>query len=632
MVIIKNSVAYSTRSKTPKLYSLLPFKRKYRLKTEYVSSNTRSKNPILVEPLSFNNNKKRKCPIIISASKVHNYVKGDSLVDWLILRNTKTFQKKKKIETNNFNNFICEQGQKFEEEVVKYINANCIQVVKVSNYINKESLLKTKNLMKNGVPVIYSAPVYNYKNKTQGIVDLLVRSDYLHYIVENNPLKDDEISIPSIKLGTNYHYVVVDIKYSTIPLCADKIHILNSKNYPYYKSQCLIYTEAVGLIQGFTAPHAFILGRKWRCKNIVNSNFRNRLGKIDYDVFDYKYKDLTKNAINWVRDVIKHGNTWSINPPSRKELYPNMCVDSGIWNDKKNKIATEINEITKIWNVGTKHRDIALQNGISNWKDIRCNAKTLGIESSRKNIINNIISINQQDNDKIRPKIIQCNIGDWKNINDTSYNEIYVDFETFSDIFGDFSKLPEQIPTNMIFMIGVGWVENEKWNYKTFICNETTPDEELRIMNDFTKLIYSINKTKIYYWSAELSIWKTACERQLNRQNKQSTQYTLLYNSYNNIIWVDLLKLFKLEPIVIKNCFNFGLKNIAKVMKQHNMISLEIESDCTDGMTAMFNAWNCYKKEKDPINTDVMKDIIKYNQFDVRVLWEIISYLRNNHI
>ena len=39
-------------------------------------------------------------------------------------------------------------------------------------------------------------------------------------------------------------------------------HILNSQKYSAYKAQCLVYTEAVGLIQGYTAPIAFILGRR----------------------------------------------------------------------------------------------------------------------------------------------------------------------------------------------------------------------------------------------------------------------------------------------------------------------------------------------------------------------------------
>ena len=85
---------------------------------------------------------------------------------------------------------------------------------------------------------------------THGIIDLLVRSDYLHKLVDECPLTQDEIKIPN-KLDTkSYHYIVIDIKFSTLPLRSDGKHLLNSGSYPAYKAQCLIYTQAVGLIQG----------------------------------------------------------------------------------------------------------------------------------------------------------------------------------------------------------------------------------------------------------------------------------------------------------------------------------------------------------------------------------------------
>ena len=61
-----------------------------------------------------------------------------------------------------------------------------------------------------------------------------------------------------------YHYIVIDIKFSTLPLRANGKHLLNSGSYPAYKAQCLIYTDAIGLIQGYTSRYAFILGRRWK--------------------------------------------------------------------------------------------------------------------------------------------------------------------------------------------------------------------------------------------------------------------------------------------------------------------------------------------------------------------------------
>ena len=66
-------------------------------------------------------------------------------------------------------------------------------------------------------------------------------------------------------------------------------------------------------------------------------------------------------------------------------------------------------------------------------------------------------------------------------------------------------------------------------------------------------------------------------------------------------------------------------------MKSYGMITTSLESNCNSGMSAMINADRCYKTSEDPINSDIMMDIAKYNHFDCKVLCEILSYLRKNH-
>ena len=80
-----------------------------------------------------------------------------------------------------------------------------------------------------------------------------------------------------------------------------------------------------------------------------------------------------------------------------------------------------------------------------------------------------------------------------------------------------------------------------------------------------------------------------------------------------------------------KGCFKFGLKDIAKAMRSHGMINASIGSSCDSGMTAMVKAWECYNTCEDPCNSEIMLDIARYNEFDCKVLWEIITYLRDNH-
>lgn len=584
---------------------------------ECIANCTRSKRPRLIGPLNTSYDKK----ILVSASHLYNYMIGDPLVDWLkYIRNPSPVHTTSNNES--FQRFIKNKGNDFENEIVNYIHKNKVPVVKISDQITNETIEKTKEFMKKGIPVIHSAPVRNNYNGTQGVIDLLVRSDYISKIVDIDPLPENEKNIPSKILNKPYHYIVIDIKFSTLPLRADGIHLLNTASYPAYKAQCLVYTEAVGRIQGYTSRYAFILGRRWKYTklNITNRNFTclNKLGRIDYNGVDYEIRQKTRNAIKWVRDVKIHGNNWVLFPPSRCELYPNMCVDSGEWNDEKKKIADQLGEITKLWYVGVKHRNIALAKGITSWRDEKCTTNNMGLFGVRAPSIDLILEINRQDIDKIRPKKIKNNIYNWKNV----CNEVFVDFEMINDVFADFSQLPLQKQTDMIFMIGVGYEEEGEFVYKSFICTKPTMDEEYRIMSEFAELMKQMEFPKMFHWVAEPRFWESAVTRQYNRNNSDVMKI-------DN--WSDLSTVFKEEPIVIKDCFNFGLKNVATAMRKHGMINSCIESNCSNGMTAMINAMKTYETDDDPVNSKIMKDIEKYNNWDCKVLWEIISYLRKNH-
>jgi hypothetical protein len=387
-----------------------------------VYANTRSKRPKLHGPLQFKRLRQRR--ELISATHLYNYMKKDPLVDWLKMSKMSKMSKMRGSypnykKENDFTDFIMKRGLEFETKLINFININRIPVVKVSDYITPESLKKTKDLIHQGVPLIHSAPVQNFRNGTQGVIDILIRSDYLDKLVDNEPLSLEERVISASKLGKPYHYVVVDIKFSTLPLRSNGVNLLNSGSFPAYKAQCLVYTEAVGLIQGFTAPHAFILGRRWKYtqKGDTKTNYSclDRLGKISYDTVDNEYYKKTYEAINWVKDLKKYGSTWKLDPPSRLELYPNMCVDSGNWNVEKEKIADRIGEITNIWNVGVKNRNIAIKNGITNWRDKKCNTTAINSRGVRSTTIDAIMDINRQNKDKIRPSVIKNNMYDWKN-------------------------------------------------------------------------------------------------------------------------------------------------------------------------------------------------------------------------
>lgn len=598
---------------------------------EAVSGFTRSKRPRLIEPLIQN---KRNLPWI-SATATRNYMINDGLVDVLKMYHKDNHGFSGNNEYDTLTKYLMERGNEFEREVVKYIDNNCIKTVYVSDIINDETVQKTIDLMKQGTPIIHSAPVRNKRNGTHGIIDLLVRSDYICHIVHNNPLTQEEEVIPAPKLNGDYHYVVIDIKFSTLALRSDGRHILNESKYKAYKAQLYIYNKAISIIQGYLPRYAFILGRRWRYKscgeNFSNMSCMNKLGVIDFEGVDSEYVEKTNNAIKWIRDVIRNGGSWSIIPPSREELYPNMCVQSGIWDKKKQDIATEIGEISMLWFCGVKQREIGFSNNVKSWKDPACSSEKLGVSGKRGKVIDQIININRQDKDLIYPKRICGNMYNWRKTG----NEVFVDFETLMDICSPMNELPEQQKTDMIFMIGVSYLNNGKLSYKSFIANSMSLDEEFRIMDLFVSFMKELGYPNMWFWDAEQRFWDIAERRQFDRLYDISTEEERnhISDEWGKIEqkWLDLSSVFRSEPIVIKGCFGFGLKHIAENMRKHGMITEQIESECDSGTTAMVKALRAYEHTHNPSHSSIMKDIELYNRFDCVVLYDILTYLRKNH-
>jgi hypothetical protein len=561
-------------------------------------------------------------------------MQDDPIIDWFQNSVTKTSRSRPRSYSNeyfnqsdeNFEHYIKNKGIEFENSIVDFINKNIHPVTTVSSIYNKDSVLKTIEYMKKGVPIIHSASLCNKSNNTYGMADLLVRSDYLTKISINAEVNDF-----GCKFSDEWHYVVIDVKYSTIPLDSKKRCILNSGSYKAYKAQLWVYNNCIGNIQNYTPEFGYILGRRWRSTSSNVKYFANncfdRLGIVEFNKKDKVIIDKAKDALKWVRKVRKDAHKWSVYPPSVKELYPNMTKKSSKWERYKKDISKQIGEITSLWMCGVRERNKGLKNGINSWYNPKASSEMFGIKGNRGKIIDKMISINKSNTHKILPEKIESDMFDWRN----EENDIYLDFETFNDIFETFECIPEQKSYNLIFLIGVGYRKNNKWEFKYFIADKPDLESEFKIMNEFMDFLKVRGNPKIYYWHAEKSFWDRSCNQQLSRTTISSFDKAKIRNWNMDDNLKDLRKLFVDSQIVVKDCFSFGLKNIACAMKKHKLINTPIESECIDGLTAMVKAWKTYKTINNPTDAPVMKDIIKYNEFDCKVLYDILEYLRKNH-
>jgi predicted RecB family nuclease len=590
---------------------------------------TRYTNYALFEKLIFIKNSNTYIP----ATSCRNYLLHDPILDWFNIHGKTRFNN---FHKNNLNNVLFSFGHQFETNIMDELRNKFPNQIKSVinnqtenvNYRDYTQMNITKKLMMEGVPIIEQAMLYNPFNKTFGIADLLVRSDYINKIFSNPVLSNEEINV-SCLFNKKYHYRVVDIKWSNLCLTANGINIRNVDNFPAYKGQLLIYNTSLGLLQGYFPQQAYILGKsyKYEAKNTIyeSNNYFERAGVIDYASCDANYVELTRNAINWYNDVLQYGASWDLYKPHRFEMYPNMSNTSDApWTELKQSIADKIFELTSIWMVGHRNRQIGFTNNILSFDSNSCTADKLGIRGNIiAPIVDKIIDANRPSTehkyDIVNPHKIKNNENNWKTINQ---NDLYLDFETISDMWCD-TKLDmnNKYIHNWIFMIGVGQFVNDQWIYKCFKLKNLTIEDEDKMMSDFINYVGAITKTpRFFHWShAEESIFEYVNNR---HQNK-------FYNFIRSITFIDMLKIFKSEPIIIKGAVNFKLKQIGKAMYKHGLIESTWNNiNNENGLTAMIGASQYYKNSNNRDDT-ILDAIEKYNETDCKVLYEITNYFRN---
>ena len=580
---------------------------------------------------------------MISASSLRNFFLNDTIIDWLkeyhitsvhdIPNNKKGNSKgsiKYKIE-DSFTQYIMEQGIIFEEKMMEMINKNH-NVIKVGeSYQAREKalFLKTIEYMKEGKNIIYQGILHNYNNKTYGAPDLMIRSDYINKFIGYDVYNDNS---PSIKLNKPWHYVIVDIKHSTIILNSDAVNIRNQDSIPAYKGQLLVYTQALNEIQGTNVTKAFILGKKYMYENkgkkyFIN-DFMKKLGTIDYGGFDSEYITKLADGIQWIHKVRKEGHTWKLLPmPTKDELFPNMKNDrDGEFRIIKKILSEEINDITAITYCGIDRRKTAFGQGIYSWNDPRCTTKNMGFkESNLSKRIDAILNINRQNEVLILPQKINYNKIEWRERKEHEM-EFFLDYETMNSNFGKVN-LDNTEGVELIFMIGIGFNNKENnWEFKSFILEEKTKESERKMFNEFW--LFVNNKLKEYekkesvfvHWSqAEKIVYEKAQLRHLHLENKKL---------------IDLYQVFINEPVVVKGALNYSLKSITNALCKNNIVKTNWNSSnpCSNGLTAMIMAIKCYEKNNKVSNAiPTIKNIEDYNEIDCKALYEILNYLRIHH-
>ncbi len=604
----------------------------------------------------------------ISAGRTRNWLLEDPLIDWLQeYGDERDYIPQYELSDYNrdldFSEFIFQKGREFEKGILRLFQQQYEVLTIAEHPYQIRDLSKAKETfetMRTGAPVIYQAVLWDAENLNYGAPDFLIRSDILQNLFPNNEIVQG--SAPDLGFP-NWHYVVVDTKFTTLGFNADATQLDNSPGQKTYKALLYIYNRMLGRLQGRQAIESYLIGRGWeheskgvkyRCPNAMD-----RLGPVPQNgtlTRGGPIAEEVENSLKWIRRVRTEGRDWDVLPvPSVSQLYPNMNnqdetdhytqpeLESDIEEEVsyrksisvKHWLANELNELTELYNVGVKNRQTAHDAGIFRWNDVGISAGDLGVRGSKvAPRLNQILAVNVNDGPKIRPSLISEQRKVW---HATPNLEFYVDFEYCTDLNDDFRLLPRKGGQPLIFMIGCGHLENGDWEFRSFVVNTLSEAEELRVIRKWVQHMSTVRdrldpdnpQPRVIHWSrAEINALE-------NNHNSARARHGTNAD-WSQLKWFDFLtEVVEQEPVVVRGALKFGLKPVANAMSSHGLIQTHWADSQIDGLGAMVGAWRCAEQAQERsiplIQLPLMQEIAEYNEIDCKVMMEIIRYLRTNH-
>ena len=585
----------------------------------------------------------------VSASAIRNHVLGHPLLDWLDrYGEANGFERDTVDDRTDFVRFVMRKGQDFERAVVEHLTVLGVGEMRrimaedasSEDRRSNDAVEATLAAMSERVPIVAQGALRDAGSRTFGFPDLLVRSDVLARLF---PGALSAASAPAPSLGLDdCHYVVVDIKFTTLRLAAGG-GLDNSESNLAYKAQLFVYNRALAALQGHLPATAFLLGRGWRqTKNRVTSRVGNCMDRLapvgQSDVIQGEsLQHRVDTAAAWVRRLRCDGHEWSPLPtPTVPELRPNAKGDAAPWAGAVKQIVAEGHDLTRLWQVGVGKRDAANAAGLTRWTDPAVTPAAVGVKGQTyAPLLQALLDVNRGSGPDVQPARITATREQWAEPADV---EFYVDYETVSDLDDDFGAIPERGGQPMIFMIGCGHLEDGEWRFECFVADDLSEASEATVIDDWFGHMAAVqarfgshSTPRVFHWSAhEQSSLETAYNSAVNRQPARAGHWP-------RPEWFDFLsRVVKEVPVVVRGAHGFGLKAVANALHALGRVDVSWDTGPTDGLGAMVGAWSCQHQ----IDTgtaerlddlDLMQEIRAYNEIDCKAMMAIICYLRENH-
>jgi len=499
-----------------------------------------------------------------------------------------------------FTEFIFEKGRQFEQKWISEMAPGAVRVC--SNAYEARQLEKfrqTLELIDRNTPLIAAPALWWAPERVFGVPDLLVHSTWLRE------------RFPAIDLGSESSdsYVVFDMKFTTQLDSSEKKLSLSN-----FAAQVRIYSYIVGQLVGAMVPRAFLVCRD-RIENPLDVMIRSAVGgSLDNDLREIRdrYVDIKLNGAAY-------------RPGIDPQIAANPSNDQDDpWHSAKLEIARSRvpgGDPCLVYEIGTTQRQALLGRGFDSLKALLATEpdqvpleSCKGLGAAKCPRIRAILRANRKGT--LTPEKLS-------RIPPVKPFEFYVDFETFNNLNVDFDR---QWPTlqgcEMIFMIGIGWAEDEKWHYKSFIADAESQTRERQLLEEFEQFIHTRTHDRardgssavVFHWTgAEVWQLRRACDR-----HGLAPSHML-----RTLPWYDIQKeVFLAEPVGIPGALGYGLKEVASALGL-----VKWPGDLDDGLGASVAGWKAYQTDGPP-NSIHMNIVKEYNEVDCKALHELVRWLR----
>ena len=577
----------------------------------------------------------------VPAGAVRNWCADDLLLDWLAEFGERAgFRRDDQLPgydaTFDLPRFLMAQGRRFERAVLADLGTRWPVTTIATRPDEARSLgaaEATWGAMQAGAPVIAAAVLRDPERRTFGVADLLVRSDVLAELCPD-AFGGDQLELPVAALRHGRHYRVVDLKFSTLHLLKDGG--LGAGGLAVM-AQAWIYNEALGRLQGYVPPAAYVAGRAWRQGGARGDRCWEKVARVARDAYvrsrEEDLVNVVDRALAWIRRLRTEGAEWRVLPlPSVPELWPNMKADSDFpWRHAKAEIARQLADLTLLPRVSAELRYAAHARGLLRWDDPRTSAGALGVDGAYAPALDAVIAVNRDRGEAVRPARISADAERWRV---PPAAEAFVDFEFVQDLDDDFRAFPLKGGQALIFQIGCGTYREGGWSFQQFTVDELGVAAEARMIDYWLAHLAALagdaglgsaSDVRLVHWSlAEESSFERAYESARARHPDRD---------WPPLAWYDLLgRVFRAEPVVVRGAFSFGLKAIARAMRSHGLIETAWGEGLADGAGAMAGAWaaaaDARARGRGLRESPLMDEIARYNEVDCRVMAEILDYLR----